>query len=73
MIEKSVPQANVSFSWPLPIQPGKGGRLDFAAKYTLPDGKCVWEVHEIKPHGWHYGGKGEAAYAQLTSYINGIK
>lgn len=73
MMEKTVPQANVAFKFPLPTKPGKGGRLDFAAKYWLVDGKCYWEVHEIKPAGWHYGGLGQAAMAQMTSYMNGIK
>lgn len=71
-LEKPVRQANVVFRFPLPTKPGKGGRLDFAAKYTDSQGECWWEVHEIKPAGWHYRGGGPAAMAQLQSYINGI-
>lgn len=73
VIEKRVPQASVSFRFPLPTKAGNGGRLDFAAKYSDPKGNCFWEVHEIKPAGWHYNGSGQAALGQLYSYIGGIQ
>lgn len=70
--EGLVPLAKVVFDFPVPDDPGNGGKLDFAAKYYDGTGICFWEVHEIKPVGWHYQGLAAKALTQLTSYTSAI-